>query len=157
MLKGFPSRPLDAAFDAVFPRYPISASVIDMIKAFAPVDRLLHDLYADQISYAGLTPVMRDYDNEYAEIVPSLAGWTSTIERMARRLDIPLDLSLLRRLGNRLDVGMLINVAELDTAVALISRSRAVFLAAPTHVRKAAVIDEYIEIAVEEYGLRDAA
>ena len=157
MRTNLPVKPIEAAFDRAFPRRPSTSSVIDMIKAFWPLDRFLADLYADDIGFAGTTPVMLDHDGTWGEIVPSLASWTSCIERIARRLDTPLDLSLLRRIGNRIESGMPLDVDDIDRAKSLIDRSRAIYLACPVHIRKAAVVDEYIDIAIDELGLRRAA
>lgn len=157
MLRQFPARPIEAALDRAFPRIPSTSSVIDMFKAFWPLDRLLADLAAGEIGYAGLTPVMIDHDGSYGEIVPSLTGWTSCMERIARRLGTPLDLGLLRRIGKRLEDGVFLSVSDVDRARALIDRCRAIYLACPVPVRKAATVDELIDIAVEEYGLRRAA
>lgn len=157
MLKEFTPRPIEAGLDIAFPRIPSNSSVIDMLKAFWPLDRLLADLYAGEVSYAGLTPVMIDADGSYGEIVPSLNGWTSCMERIARRLDLPLELGLLRRIGKRIENGILLDVSDIDRAKALIDRCRAVYLACPVHVRKAATVDEFIDIEIEELGLREAA
>ncbi|MDP3440980.1 MAG: hypothetical protein U0989_02615 [Azonexus sp.] len=157
MLKDFKAKPIEAGLDQAFPRYPASSSVTDMFNAFWPLDRLIDDLYAGEVSYAGLTPVMIDHDGSYGEIVPSLNGWSSCMERIARRLDIPLDLGLLRRIGKRIENGILLDVAAIDRAKTLIDRCRAIYLACPVHVRKAATVDEFIEIEIEELGLRRAA
>lgn len=157
MRKHFTPRPIEVAFDTAFPRYPATSSVVDMFKAFWPLDRLLADLYAGEVGYAGLTPVMIDHDGQYGEIVPSLNGWTNCMERIARRLDIPLDLGLLRRIGKRIENGILLDVSDIDRARALVDRCRAVYLASPVHVRKAATVDELIDIEIEDLGLRSAA
>lgn len=157
MLKDFTVKPLEAAFDIAFPRYPATSSVVDMFKAFWPLDQLLRDLYAGEVGYAGTTPVMLDADGSYGEIVPSLTGWASCMERIARRLDTPLDLGLLCRIGKRLEAGMLMDVGDIDRAAALIDRCRAIYLACPVSVRKAATVDEFIDIEIEMLGLRRAA
>ena len=157
MRKHFTARPIEAGLDAAFPRRPSSSSVIDMINAFAPMDALIADLYAGELSYVGPTPVMLDHDGELSEIVPCIIGWTNCLERIARRLDIPLDLGLMRRVAKRLEAGILLDVADLDRTAALVNRCRSIFLASPVHIRKACVVDEQIDIAMEEYGLRIAA
>lgn len=157
MRNTFTTKPLETAFDKAFPRLPATSSVIDMLKAFEPIDSLIADLYAGEISHVGPTPVMVDHDGELSEIVPCLIGWTNCLERIARRLDIPLDLGLMRRVAKRLEAGILLDVADLDRMAALVNRCRAIFLASPVHIRKACVVDEQIDIAMEEYGLRRAA
>lgn len=157
MLKQFTAKPIEAAFDITFPRRPITSSVIDMLKAFAPIDSLIADLYTGEVSYQGPTPMMVDHDGGLSEIVPCLIGWTSCLERIARRLDIPLDLGLMRRIAKRLEAGIMLDVADLDRMAALVNRCRAIFLSSPVHIRKACVVDEQIDIAIEEYGLRRAA
>lgn len=157
MRNPFTPLPIEAAFDIAFPRLPTTSSVIDMFKAFWPLDRLLADLDAGEIGYVGPTPVMLDNDGNLGEVVPSLNGWTSCIERIARRLDIPVDISLLRRIGKRLEAGILLDASDLTRARALVDRCRAIYLASPVSVRKAATVEELIDIAVEEYGLREAA
>lgn len=157
MLNTFTAKPLEAAFDIAFPRRPVSSSVIDMVKAFAPIDSMLADLYTGEVAYLGATPMMADHDGDLSEIVPCIIGWTSCLERIARRLDIPLDLGLMRRVAKRLEAGILLDVADLDRMAALVNRCRAIYLASPVHIRKACVVDEQIDIAMEEYGLRRAA
>lgn len=157
MLKAFTAKPLEAAFDTAFLRLPTTSSVFDMAKAFAPIDSLIADLYAGEISYLGVDPVMLDHEGGFAEIVPSLNGWTSCMERIARDLDIPLDLGLLRRIGKRLEAGMLLDVADIDRAKALVDRCRAVYLACPVFIRKAATVVELIDIEIGDLGLRRAA
>jgi len=150
-------RPVDIGIASAFPMLPSTSSVFDMATAFGPLDQLLADLYAGEVAFHGPTPVMLDHDGSYGEIVPSLLGWTSCMERIARRLDIPLDLGPLRRLAKRIEAGILIDVADIDRAAALIERCRAVFMACPVAVRKAATNDEFIDIEIEALGLREAA
>lgn len=156
MLKDFTAKPLEAAFDAAFPRKPKESSVRDMWKAFWPLDRLIADLYTGDIAYAGAAPVMIDHDGEYGMVVPSLEGWCSVMERIARRLQLPLDLGHLRRLAKRLDNGVLLDVADIDRAAQLVDRCRAVFLACPVHVRQQVTNDEFIEIYMSEIVRRAA-
>lgn len=157
MRTNLPRRPIEAAFDRAFPRTPTTSSVIDMFKAFWPLDRLLADLYAGEIGYAGITPVMLDHDGTWGEIVPSLTGWASCLERIARRLDTPLDLSFLLRLAKRLENGIFMDISDVDRAKSLIDRCRAIYLACPVHIRKAATVEEFIDIEIEQLGLRRAA
>lgn len=153
-------RPITASIFTAFPVRPRESSVIDMIKAFGPMDQLIADLYAGEVAYidrCGSIPVMLDYDGTYGEIVPSLNGWTSCMERIARRLRIPLDLSLIRRLAARLEAGMLLDLDDVDRMVILVERCRAVYFASPVFVRQAATVDELIDIEIEGLGLRRAA
>lgn len=156
MPKHLPLITLAAAFDTAFPRRPNSSSVCDMRKAFWPLDRLIADLYAGDIAFAGADPVMIDHDGEYGMIVPSLEGWCSTMERIAHRLQLPLDIGHLRRLAKRLDTGMLLDVSDIDRAAQLVDRCRAIFLACPVYVRQQATNDELIEIYMSEI-VREAA
>lgn len=157
MLNDFSVKSMEADFDIAFPRYSGTSSVVDMANAFSPIDSLVADLYAGEIGYVGPTPVMVDHDGELSEIVPCIIGWTSCMERIARAIDIPLDLGLMRRVAKRLEAGILLDVADLDRMSALINRCRAIFMACPVFIRKACVVDEQIDIAIEEYGLRRAA
>lgn len=150
-------KPIEAGLDQAFPRTPTTSSVIDMFKAFWPLDRLIKDLYTGEVSYAGMTPVMIDHDGQYGEIVPSLTGWASCMQRIARRLGTPLDLSFLLRLAKRLENGVFMDTTDVDRAQSLIDRCRAIYLACPVHVRKAATVEEFIDIEIEELGLRRAA
>lgn len=151
------SRPIAAGIDAAFRQPPNTSSVTDMLKAFAPIDELIADLYAGEVAYAGPTPVMHDHDGTLAEIVPCIIGWTNCLERIARAIAIPLDLGLMRRIAKRLEAGILLDVADLDRTAAQINRCRAIFLACPVAIRQSCVLDEQIEIAIDEYGLRRAA
>lgn len=140
-----------------FPHYAGTSSIFDMVTAFWPLDRLIEDMLADQVSFAGPVAVMLDKDGSYGEIVPSLAGWCSAFERMARRIGIPLDLGTMRRISRRLDIGMLIDHDDIDRFVQQVNRCRAIFLACPVWIRKQAYLDECIEIALDDLGLREAA
>jgi hypothetical protein len=151
------SRPLAIAFDRAFPVFPKYASVIDMFKAFWPIDKLMTELRIGDIAFLGTSPIMFDHDGSYSEITPCVEGWTSCLERMARRINIELDLSLMRRIAKRLEFGMLLDVADIDRAIQLNHRSRAIYLACPSYLRKSAYVDEMIDISVDELGLRRAA
>lgn len=135
------------------PFYPSTSSIFDMQKAFWPMDRLIADLYAGEVSFIGLKPMMVDHDGSLGEIVPSVNGFTSCVERMAMQMKIPLDLGLIRRLALRIENGIPIDVTDVDKAALLIDRAKSVFLACPVSVRKAAYVDECIEIEISELGL----
>lgn len=150
-------RPIFEGILKAYPPIPLESSINDMLKAFWPLDRLLDDLRSGEVAFAGMTPVMIDHDGSYGEIVPSLTGWSSCMERIAKRLSIPLDLSLLVRIAKRLEAGVLLDQADIDRTAYLVDRCRAIFMACPVRIRKACTVDELIEIAVEDYGLRRAA
>lgn len=152
-----PRRPIAAGIETSFPVLPKTSSAADMIKAFEPIDKLIADLYAGEVSYVGPTPVMYDHLGDYSEIVPCIIGWTNCLERIARRIDIPLDLGMMRRVAKRLEAGILLDVSDLDRVAALIERCRAIYLACPVHIRLSSILDEQIDIAMDEYGLRRAA
>jgi len=149
--------PIAAALHQAFPRHPQYASAFDMLRAFAPIDRLLDDISAGEVLFAGADPVMYGYDGEYDEVVPSLLTWTRTLERMADRINVPLDLGLIRRIGKRLEVGMVIDDTDLVSSRQLLDKARSVYIATPTRHRKAATTEEMIDIELEVLGLKEAA
>lgn len=145
------------AIAATWPIRPVHSTLPYMLRAFWPLDRLIADLRSGEICYAGLAPVMLDYDGSYGEIIPSLEGWCATFERIARRLDLPIDLGYMRRLGKRLENGMLIDTADIDRFAALVDRCRQLFLACPIWIRHQCYLDECIAMEIEDLGLREAA
>ncbi|UCV02333.1 hypothetical protein [Dechloromonas denitrificans] len=150
-------RPLALALEAALPIVPNSPGVADMHKAFAPIDQLLASLDQGEVDIEGATPVMRDWDG-WCEIAPAVQGWCDCWERIARRMGetVP-DLAFLRRIANRLAAGMLLDTADIDRAHAVIARCRALYFACPVWIRKSAVQDEMIAIALDDLGLRRAA
>ena len=140
-----------------YPERPYQSSAVDMLKAFWPVDRLLADLQSGEIFLAGAVPVMLDRDGSYGEIVPSLHGFCSCLERMAQACGIPLDTGPLLRIANRLQYGIGLGEADLQQAAFTVDRLKAVFLATPVPVRKQAWMAESIVIEQERLGWREAA
>ena len=149
--------PIAIGIDLAFSARPEETSVRYMLHAFWPLDRLVADLRAGEIAYAGLTPVMHDHDGSLGEIIPSLEGWCSTFERIAGRLGLPIDLGHMRRIGKRLENGMLLDTADIDRFSAQVERCRQIFMACPVWIRHQCYIDECIAMAVEDLGLREAA
>lgn len=149
-------RPIAIAIEAALPRPNTRVSLTDMIKAFAPIDQLLAALYQGEIDVEGSVPVMRDWDG-WSEIAPAIHGWCDCWERIARHMAAPLDLGFLRRLANRLNAGILLDLADVDRALLLVTRCRALYLACPLWLRKSAVQDELIAIALDDLCLREAA
>lgn len=146
-----------ASLAVAFPATPVETTVPYMLRAFWPLDCLVADLRAGEVSYAGLTPVMLDHDGSYGEIIPSLEGWCSTFERIAARLGSTIDLGHMRRIGKRLETGMLIDTADIDRFSSQVERCRQIFLACPIWIRNQCYLDECIAMAVEDLGLREAA
>lgn len=148
---------IPSGIDAAFPRYSISSSVIDMRKCFWPLDRLIADLLAGEVSFAGATPIMLDHDGAFGEILPSIEGWCSALERIARAIRLPLDLGHMRRVARRLEAGMLLDVVDIDRFIAQTDRCRAIYLACPVWIRQAECVVECIDIEVTGLGLKEAA
>lgn len=149
-------RPIPLAIAATFPIPNTRVSLTDMIKAFRPIDQLLAALYQGEIDVEGSTPIMRDWDG-WTEIVPAINGWCDCWERIARHMATPLDLGFLRRLANRLAAGILLDLPDVDRALHLVTRCRALYFACPLWLRKSAVQDELIAIALDNLCLREAA
>lgn len=156
MLTNHARRPIALAIEAAMPRPNTRVSLTDMIKAFAPIDQLLAALYQGEIDVEGSVPVMRDWDG-WSEIAPAIHSWCDCWERIARHMATPLDLGFLRRLANRLSAGILLDLADVDRALGLVTRCRALYLACPLWLRKSAVQDELIAIALDDLCLREAA
>lgn len=150
-------KPIALAIAATWPTVPVQTTVTYMLRAFWPLDRLIADLRSGEISYAGLAPVMLDHDGSYGEIYPSLDGWCATFERIARRLNQTIDLGYMRRLGKRLENGMLIDTADIDRFTSLVDRCRQLFMACPVWIRHQCYLDECIAMEIEDLGLREAA
>lgn len=150
-------RPVAAGIAAAYPRESNVAAVASMIKSFEMVDGLLAALEAGEIDVEQGVPVMRDWEGEWVQIAPALRSWCDCWERIARRMRAELDLGHLRRLANRLDNGMLLEVSDVARARALTDRCRALYLACPVDIRIAAVLDERIAIELDDLGLRKAA
>lgn len=149
--------PIAQAIAAALPPVPCEPGIIDMYKAFAAIDRLIASLYRGEIDVEGSTPVMADWDG-WCELAPAIHGWCDCWERIASHMGQPLqDLAFIRRLVNRLSAGMLIDVSDIDRAKTTINRCRALYFACPNWIRKSAVQDELIAIALDELGLRRAA
>ncbi|MFM7012155.1 MAG: hypothetical protein ACKO0Z_22975, partial [Betaproteobacteria bacterium] len=142
---------------SIFPFYPSESSVFDMKKAFWPVDRLMQDIDEDCIFFAGSTPVMLDSDGSYGEIIPSLLGFCSCHERMAKAQSIELDTSPLIRLANRIQYSIPITENDKKRAKNAVNRMKSIFLATPVFIRKRAWLDECIDIQVSDMGLKEAA
>lgn len=153
-----PKRTLIAqAIATALPIIPSEPGILDMKTAFAPIDAMIESLYRGEIDFEGSTPVMADWDG-WCELAPALHGWCDCWERIASHMGQPLpDLAFIRRLVNRLSAGMLIDVSDIDRAKTTINRCRALYFACPNWIRKAAVQDEMIAIALDELGLRRAA
>ncbi len=149
--------PIAAAFNQAFPIKPGTSSVIDMIKAFWPVDRLMQDIDAGSIYFAGPVPVMLDADGSYGEIVPSLLGFCSCHQRMAAAQNIDFDSSPLIRIANRIQYGIQITEADQKAAHQTVDRLKSLFLATPVWIRKRAWLDESIAIQLADLGFREAA
>lgn len=150
-------RPIALAIAGAMPAIPATSSIIDMQKAFSPIDTLLQSLYQGEIDFEGSVPVMQDWDG-WCELAPAIHGWCDCWERIARQMGAQLDdIAFIRRLANRLTAGILLDVGDIDRAKAAINRCRALYLACPTWIRQSAVQDEMIAIALDELGLRRAA
>lgn len=150
-------KPIAGCIMDAWPARPSQSSIIDLWKCFWPLDRLVEALQAGEVCYGGATPVMLDHDGQYGEIIPSLAGFCSTLERMARAIRIPLDLGHMLRVAKRLEIGVLLEVSDIDRFAALVDRCRAIFLACPAWIRHRAYLDECIGMAIADLGLREAA
>lgn len=150
-------KPIALGIYSAFPIPQSEPSAAYMLHAFWPLDRLVADLRSGEISYAGLSPVMLDHDGSYGEIIPSLEGWCSAFERIARRIRLPIDLGHMRRIGKRLETGMLIDTADIDRFASQVERCRQIFMACPVWIRDQCYVDECIAMAVEDLGLKAAA
>ena len=158
MRSGLVVRPIAGAIRSGFsPVAPAEASVIDMFRAFWPLDTFLRDLRSGEVSFAKGVAVMLDFDGSYGEVIPSLAGWCSTFERIGAGLGQAVDLGFMVRLARRVHAGMLIDTADIERFSALTDVCRRLFLACPTRLRHRCYLDECITMAVEDLGLREAA
>lgn len=157
MFTNLPRRPIALAIDAALVPINLTPSIFDMKNAFDPIDQLLESLYQGEIDVEDSVPVMRDWDG-WCEISPAIHGWTDCWERISQRMGKPVhDLAFMRRLANRLASGILLDISDIDRAKAIVNRCRALYFACPLWIRKSAVQDEMIAIAMDELGLREAA
>lgn len=146
-------RPIAAGIAAAYPIERREAAVSAMFKAFATIDSLIASLEHGEVDAEGGIPIMRDWEGGWCEIAPALRGWCDCWELIARRMGADLDLGHLRRLANRLDKGMLLEVSDVDRARVITDRCRALYLACPVDTRLAAVRDERIAIEFDALGL----
>lgn len=157
MTAPFPIRPIPDGLAAAFLVHPRWATFPQMVSVFGIVDAVLRSLESGEIECEMGRPVFRDDDGTWTEVVPALLGWCDAFDRISRAAGIPIDMEPVRRLARRLEYGILLEVAELQTAKALTDRCRAIFLACFPWKRRAAVVDVQLAIAFEAMGLREAA
>lgn len=151
-----PKTPIQLSLELAFPAVPSDVSVIDMFKAFLPMDRLLESIEQGELYHDNLGPIMRDYDG-WCDVAPAIQGWCDCWERIARYMSKHLDLGPLRRMANRLTAGILLEISDLEKARTVVEKCRQLYFACPIPVRKRAVMEEQISIELESLGLKEAA
>lgn len=157
MTAPFPLRPIPDGLAAAFLVHPRWATFHQMVSVFGNIDAVLRSLETGEIEIIKGRPSYPDYDGTWVEVAPALLAWCDAFDSISKAAEIPIDMTPLRRLANRLEYGILLGVGELETAKAITDRCRAIFLACFPWKRRAAVVDVQIAIELEALGLREAA
>ena len=108
-------------------RQPKHPTLIEIHRAFAPIDSALHQLQRGEVLEARdsdtWVPVLRDEHDDLRPIIPNLQAWAGAWDALASAFALPLDNQPLRDLADQL-AGEHIQIHTLRAAQELVHLQR---------------------------------
>lgn len=132
------------------PGKPIRPWPHEVRHVFAPIEQMFEDLRRGEISEIDGQPAFRDGEGSWFTVAPAIAGWVDTWRRLNQRLGLGIDLAPLQALGEALDAGAMLTVADVEAAYQVIVRCREAYRVMDVNAAKAAARDSDLAILLAE-------
>lgn len=132
------------------PGKPIRPWPHEVRHVFAPVEQVFDELRQGVISEIDGQPAFRDSEGNWFTVAPAIAGWVDTWQRLNQRLGLGIDLAPLQAMGEALDAGAMLTVADVEAAYQVIVRCREAYRVMDVNAAKAAARDSDLAILLAE-------
>jgi hypothetical protein len=104
------------------PGKPIRPWPHEVHHVFSPIEQVFDELRQGVITEIAGQPAFRDGEGNWFTVAPAIAGWVDTWQRLNQRLGLGIDLAPLQALGEALDAGAMLTVADVEAAYQVIVR-----------------------------------
>ena len=139
------------------PGKPIRPWPHEVRHVFAPVERMFDELRRGEITEIDGQPAFCDGEGNWFTVAPAIAGWVDTWQRLNQRLGLGIDLAPLQALGESLDTGAMLTVADVETAYQVIVRCREAYRVMDVNAAKAAARDSDLAILLADATVNSPA
>lgn len=132
------------------PGKPIRPWPHEVRHVFAPIEQVFDELRQGVITEIAGQAAFCDGEGNWFTVAPAIAGWVDTWQRLNQRLGLGIDLAPLQAMGESLDAGAMLTVADVEAAYQVIVRCREAYRVMDVNAAKAAARDSDLAILLAD-------
>jgi hypothetical protein len=130
----------------------------EMFRLFDPIYSVLEQMEFGEIETVSGKPVFLDYEGHWSEVSQAMIGWSDCWQRICDDQQIHFNPAPLRKMANKLDYGVPLEVDDIAAAREVIDLTKRVFMRTPAHILRSHAVTEQIAIEFEKRQmLKEAA